>query len=106
MPTLLLLELRESFVWWRILACAVSAVCLVATIVFTIQAETTPHVYQASGYGDLAANKSIWFVLRFEVPLSIFMKRSIDRFWFFAARRNPETAPLITWFNGGVSGAD
>jgi len=45
-------------------------------------------------------------VLRFEVPLSIFMKRSIDRFWFFAARRNPETAPLITWFNGGVSGAD
>jgi hypothetical protein len=33
-------------------------------------------------------------------------ERSIDRFWFFAARNNPETAPLITWFNGGVSGAD
>jgi len=44
--------------------------------------ETTPGVYQASGYGDLAANKSIWF-------------------WFFAARKNPDNAPLITWFNGG-----
>jgi hypothetical protein len=33
-------------------------------------------------------------------------ERPIDRFWFFAARNNPETAPLITWFNGGVSGAD
>ncbi|KAI9513319.1 serine carboxypeptidase [Russula earlei] len=44
--------------------------------------ETTPGVYQASGYGDLAEDKSIWF-------------------WFFAARNNPDTAPLITWFNGG-----
>ncbi|KAI0271165.1 serine carboxypeptidase [Russula aff. rugulosa BPL654] len=44
--------------------------------------ETTPGVYQASGYGDISANKSIWF-------------------WFFAARNNPDTAPLITWFNGG-----
>ncbi|KAH9991612.1 Alpha/Beta hydrolase protein [Russula vinacea] len=44
--------------------------------------ETTPGVYQASGYGDLASDKSIWF-------------------WFFAARKNPDTAPLITWFNGG-----
>ena len=51
--------------WWRILAYVVSAVCLVATVMFTISAETTPHVYQASGYGDLAANKSIWCVLRF-----------------------------------------
>jgi hypothetical protein len=41
--------------------------------VFTIYAETTPHVYQASGYGDLAANKSIWFVLRFEAPFPVFM---------------------------------
>ncbi|KAF8480363.1 alpha/beta-hydrolase [Russula ochroleuca] len=44
--------------------------------------ETTPGVHQASGYGDLASDKSIWF-------------------WFFAARRNPDKAPLITWFNGG-----
>ncbi|ETW75785.1 serine carboxypeptidase S10 [Heterobasidion irregulare TC 32-1] len=44
--------------------------------------ETTPGVYQASGYGDLTSNESIWF-------------------WFFAARNNPDTAPLITWFNGG-----
>ncbi|KAI0271174.1 serine carboxypeptidase [Russula aff. rugulosa BPL654] len=48
--------------------------------------ETTPHVYQASGYGDLAFNKSIWF-------------------WFFAARNNPDKAPLITWFNGGPGGS-
>jgi len=38
--------------------------------------------------------------------VSDFNRHSIDRFWFFAARKNPETAPLITWFNGGVSGAD
>ncbi|KAF8073373.1 serine carboxypeptidase [Lyophyllum atratum] len=44
--------------------------------------ETTPGVYQASGYGDLTATKSIWF-------------------WFFASRKNPETAPLALWFNGG-----
>lgn len=25
------------------------------------------------------------------------------RFWFFAARKNPDTAPLVLWFNGGVS---
>ena len=31
-------------------------------------------------------------------------EHSIDRFWFFAARKDPGTAPLITWFNGGVSG--
>ncbi|KAI0000651.1 serine carboxypeptidase [Russula compacta] len=44
--------------------------------------ETTRGVYQASGYGDLTSNESIWF-------------------WFFAARNSPDTAPLITWFNGG-----
>jgi hypothetical protein len=32
-------------------------------VVLTVWVETTPGVYQASGYGDLAANKSIWFVL-------------------------------------------
>ncbi|KAF8152369.1 serine carboxypeptidase [Crassisporium funariophilum] len=44
--------------------------------------ETTPGVFQASGYGDLTATESIWF-------------------WFFAARKNPDTAPLALWFNGG-----
>ncbi|KAJ7776963.1 alpha/beta-hydrolase [Mycena maculata] len=44
--------------------------------------ETTPGVFQASGYGDIAANKSIFF-------------------WYFAARHNPGTAPLSLWFNGG-----
>ncbi|KAJ7075065.1 serine carboxypeptidase [Mycena belliarum] len=44
--------------------------------------ETTPGVFQASGYGDLTAKESIFF-------------------WYFAARNNPETAPLSLWFNGG-----
>ncbi|KAH8102251.1 alpha/beta-hydrolase [Cristinia sonorae] len=44
--------------------------------------ETTPGVYQASGYGDLSANESMWF-------------------WFFEARKNPENAPLVLWLNGG-----
>ncbi|KXN90703.1 Carboxypeptidase S1 [Leucoagaricus sp. SymC.cos] len=45
--------------------------------------ETTNGVYQASGYGDISEDGSIWF-------------------WFFAARNNPNTAPLALWFNGGV----
>ncbi|KAF9047503.1 serine carboxypeptidase [Panaeolus papilionaceus] len=44
--------------------------------------ETTSGVYQASGYGDISDSKSIWF-------------------WFFAARKNPDTAPVALWFNGG-----
>jgi len=44
--------------------------------------ETTPGVYQASGYGDLTSSESMWF-------------------WFFAARENPDTAPLAIWLNGG-----
>ncbi|KAF8227953.1 alpha/beta-hydrolase [Tricholoma matsutake] len=44
--------------------------------------ETTPGVYQASGYGDITATESLWF-------------------WFFASRKNPDTAPLALWFNGG-----
>ncbi|KAF8636217.1 hypothetical protein AX17_003703 [Amanita inopinata Kibby_2008] len=44
--------------------------------------ETTPGVYQASGYADLTSSNSIWF-------------------WYFAARNNPDTAPLALWFNGG-----
>ncbi|KAI0643599.1 serine carboxypeptidase [Trametes meyenii] len=44
--------------------------------------ETTPGVYQASGYGDLTSSESIWF-------------------WFFEARNNADTAPLTIWLNGG-----
>jgi len=44
--------------------------------------ETTEGVYQASGYGDLTSSESIWF-------------------WFFEARQNADTAPLVLWFNGG-----
>ena len=31
-------------------------------IIFTVLAETTEGVYQASGYGDITDSKSIWFV--------------------------------------------
>ncbi|CAE6425046.1 hypothetical protein ACGC1H_004823 [Rhizoctonia solani] len=44
--------------------------------------ETTPGVDQASGYADLTPSQSMWF-------------------WFFAARNNPDTAPLTIWLNGG-----
>ncbi|KIY63529.1 serine carboxypeptidase [Cylindrobasidium torrendii FP15055 ss-10] len=44
--------------------------------------ETTEGVYTASGYVDVADDKSIWF-------------------WYFAARNEPDTAPLALWFNGG-----
>ncbi|KAL6301457.1 serine carboxypeptidase [Sparassis latifolia] len=44
--------------------------------------ETTPDVYQASGYGNISSSESIWF-------------------WFFEARNNPDTAPLTIWLNGG-----
>ncbi|GBE84794.1 Carboxypeptidase S1 [Sparassis crispa] len=44
--------------------------------------ETTPGVYQASGYGNISSSESIWF-------------------WFFEARNNPDTAPLTIWLNGG-----
>ncbi|KAF7982156.1 hypothetical protein HWV62_29913 [Athelia sp. TMB] len=42
----------------------------------------SPGVYQASGYGDITDDESVWF-------------------WFFEARENPDTAPLSLWFNGG-----
>ncbi|KAJ7504986.1 serine carboxypeptidase [Mycena galericulata] len=44
--------------------------------------ETTPGVFQASGYGDVATNKSLFF-------------------YYFEARHNSATAPLSLWFNGG-----
>ena len=34
-------------------------------VILTVWAETTRGVYQASGYGDVNADKSIWFVLKF-----------------------------------------
>ncbi len=67
--------------------------------------ETTPGVYQASGYGDLTSNESIWSVLlqtggdRCQI-----LTEPRLRFWFFAARKNSDTAPLSIWLNGGVSG--
>ena len=42
-------------------------------VVFTFLAETTPGVYQASGYGDLSADKSIWFVLHLEFSLCFYL---------------------------------
>lgn len=44
--------------------------------------ETTPGVNQYSGYLSVGQNMNMFF-------------------WFFEARNNPSTAPLVTWFNGG-----
>jgi carboxypeptidase C (cathepsin A) len=44
--------------------------------------ESTPNVKQYNGYLSVGTNMNMWF-------------------WFFEARNNPETAPLVTWFNGG-----
>ncbi len=56
---------QENFAaWWRIHAYVVGPFCFLRTrVIFTVMAETTPGVYQASGYGDLAPDKSVWFVL-------------------------------------------
>ncbi|RAK79377.1 putative carboxypeptidase S1 [Aspergillus fijiensis CBS 313.89] len=44
--------------------------------------ETTPGVNQYSGYLSVGEDMNMFF-------------------WFFEARRNPKTAPLTAWFNGG-----
>lgn len=65
--------------------------------------ETTPGVYQASGYGDITSTESIWYAHR---DLLLHRRHSYIvafRFWFFAARQNSATAPLAIWLNGGVS---
>lgn len=65
--------------------------------------ETTPGVYQASGYGDLTSTESIWSVkLRKFLTGSDNILEIVHRFWFFAARSNPDNAPLAIWLNGGV----
>ncbi|CAE6503429.1 unnamed protein product [Rhizoctonia solani] len=48
-----------------------------------IRLKTTSGVYQTSGYADLTARQSMWF-------------------WFFAARKDPDTAPLVLWLNGAL----
>ena len=67
--------------------------------------ETTTGVYQASGYGDLTSSESIWYggLQHVYFSRSSDVSDSVDRFWFFAARENPDTAPLAIWLNGGVS---
>ncbi|KAF2429796.1 putative carboxypeptidase S1 [Tothia fuscella] len=44
--------------------------------------ETTKGVKQHSGYFSVGEGMNMWF-------------------WFFEARKNPEKAPLVAWFNGG-----
>lgn len=44
--------------------------------------ETTKGVNQYSGYLSVGTNMNMWF-------------------WFFEARKNPTTAPLVLWLNGG-----
>jgi carboxypeptidase C (cathepsin A) len=44
--------------------------------------ETTPNVTQHSGYLSVGRNMHMFF-------------------WLFEARKNPDKAPLVAWFNGG-----
>ncbi|KAF4452360.1 carboxypeptidase s1 [Fusarium albosuccineum] len=44
--------------------------------------ETTPGVGQYSGYISVGEDANMWF-------------------WFFESRKNPKTAPLVSWFGGG-----
>ncbi|CDO70637.1 hypothetical protein BN946_scf184756.g3 [Trametes cinnabarina] len=69
------------------------------------ECETTPGVYQASGYADLDKNNSLWSVELVcyysssgGIPPLLMLNA---RFWFFEARENPETAPLTLWLQGG-----
>lgn len=45
--------------------------------------ETTPGVDSYSGYVSLNATTNMFF-------------------WYFEARKNPETAPITLWLNGGM----
>ena len=66
--------------------------------------ETTVGVYQAAGYGDLTSSESIWYVSIMCLMLMVerlILNHYLPRFWFFAARKNPDTAPLVIWLNGG-----
>jgi len=99
------LELRESFVWWRILAYVVGAVRLGRCRVHNFGRNYTTCLSSLWIWRPRCEQEHLVCVA-LRGSLFNFYERSIDRFWFFAARKNPETAPLITWFNGGVSGAD
>lgn len=67
--------------------------------------ETTAGVYQASGYADLTSSESLWYVVDDQLA-TCFAEQCVSRFWFFAARNNPDTAPVAVWLNGGVSQDD
>jgi hypothetical protein len=63
--------------------------------------ETTKGVFQASGYADLTHSEHMWWgdwQQKLYCPLTF-----TYRFWFFAARKDPDNAPLAIWINGGVS---
>lgn len=64
--------------------------------------ETTPGVYQASGYGDLNADDSMWYVLLLSNSIAVAHLLPTARFWYFDARKDPETAPLTIYVGGGV----
>lgn len=69
-------------------------------------------IFSSSPRNDPGSVSSFWlrrldiyqeYMVRcFLVVLSFKTNHNGPRFWYFAARNNPDTAPLALWFNGGV----
>ena len=59
--------------------------------------ETTPGVKQYSGYLSVGPDMNMYATTTSTCPSLIRYRW----FWFFEARKDPEQAPLVTWFNGG-----
>lgn len=57
--------------------------------------ETTPGVHQVSGY--INVSNGTYLVRGFSTEQSCSMLKLSQWFWFFAARANPDTAPLTLW---------
>ena len=102
------LELQENSVWWRIQAYAVGSFWLLESAHHRVDNFGRNYPRCLSGFRIWGPDCGQEHVVCAAPQGSLYYSygHSVDRFWFFAARNNPATAPLITWFTGGVSDAD